>query len=124
MITDTQGFNDSEGRDYEYQQQMIAHIKQHGEVHAFILVFNGQNARWNKGTLEILEILKYAFPNFWQNLIVVLNFMQQSLVNVQMREQVLSDLDRERQVRRALQDCYNTQVDLKIYLIDTNFNKT
>ena len=75
VITDTQGLNDSEGRDEVHYRQMIDQIKAHGVVHAFILVFNGAVPRWNCAALQALKYLAEVFPRFWENLIVVINFM-------------------------------------------------
>ena len=41
IFTDTQGYNDCEGRDFKFAQEMIESIKAVGTVHAFLLVFNG-----------------------------------------------------------------------------------
>ena len=59
------------------QEQMIKHIKAHGKVNAFLLVLNGQNGRFGASSHDNLETLSQAFPGFWDNVILILNFMQQ-----------------------------------------------
>jgi len=88
IVTDTQGYNDTEQRDYEHAKQMIQTIQQGGHVNAFLLVFNGQMARWNGATLDVLRLLASNFPRFWDNLIVVLNFMPQDPLSIKRRNQV------------------------------------
>lgn len=81
---------------------MIETIKAQGTVHAFILVFNGATARWNLATLDVLRLIAKNFPRFWNNLIVVLNFMPQDEASIKRREQTQSDEDKIRDVRKAL----------------------
>lgn len=54
---------------------MINKIKEHGVVNAFFIVINGQQARWNAATQESLKVLSKAFPKFFDNVIIVMNFM-------------------------------------------------
>lgn len=73
-IVDTQGYNDPKGRDKEHAEQMIKLIKKFPEVNLFLLVFNGNNIRWNAATWEILSLFDKMFPEFWDNCLIVINF--------------------------------------------------
>ena len=101
-VTDTQGYNDCEGRDSEFAGQMIETIKAQGTVHAFLLVFNGSTARWNLATLDVLRLLAKNFPRFWNNLIVVLNFLPQDDASIARRAQANTDENKVKDVRKAL----------------------
>jgi len=76
-ITDTQGWLDPDGHfsDLDNREQMIQTIRNHGVVHSFILVFNGMVARWSGAALNTIDELGRVFPRFWNNTVVVLNFM-------------------------------------------------
>ena len=73
-VIDTQGFNDSNGRDIDNAKQMITLIKSVKSVKAFLVVLNGQNIRWNEGTLSVINLLNDMFPGFWKNAIFIVNF--------------------------------------------------
>jgi energy-coupling factor transporter ATP-binding protein EcfA2 len=73
-IVDTQGYNDPKGRDKEHAEQMIKLIKKFPEVRLFLLVFNGNNIRWNAATWDILSLFDKMFPEFWNNCLIVINF--------------------------------------------------
>ena len=53
---------------------MIKVIKEQKKINAFLLVFNGQNIRWNQATWQILTLFDQMFPQFWKNVIIVVNF--------------------------------------------------
>lgn len=74
LVGDTQGYNDPNGKDKKNASQMINVLKDVRTLNAFILVFNGGNIRWNEATWSVLNLLNNMFPNFWDNLIVVINF--------------------------------------------------
>lgn len=122
IITDTQGYNDTESRDFDHAKQMIKTIQDLGHVNAFLLVFNGQQARWNGATLDVLKLLAANFPSFWDNLIVVLNFMPQDPTAIKRRNQVQDDFTKMQEVQKALRSIYNTTAALPVICLDTNFN--
>jgi hypothetical protein len=77
-IVDTQGYNDPNGRDKQHADQMIKTIKKFPEVHLFLLVFNGNNIRWNSATWEILGLFDKMFPDFWNNCLILINFWSEN----------------------------------------------
>ena len=50
-VIDTQGYNDPKGKDYKNSQQMLKIMKEQISIHAFILLLNGNDARWDAGQL-------------------------------------------------------------------------
>jgi hypothetical protein len=50
-VIDTQGYCDPQGKDYQNSQQMIKVLKEQTFIHAFILVMNGNDIRWDAGQL-------------------------------------------------------------------------
>ena len=46
---DTQGYCDPEDNDYKNSQQMLKILKEQTCIHAFILVMNGNDIRWDSG---------------------------------------------------------------------------
>lgn len=74
LVVDTQGYNDPDGKDKENAAQMIETIKSLKSVHAFLLVFNGNIIRWNEATWSILNLFHNMFPNFWENMLIIINF--------------------------------------------------
>lgn len=77
-LVDTQGYNDPKGRDKEHADQMIKIINRFPEVHLFLLVFNGNNIRWNSATWEILGLFDKMFPDFWNNCLILINFWSEN----------------------------------------------
>lgn len=92
-VIDTQGYSDTDGKDFTNSKQMIELIKNEGTVNAFLLVFNGSLARWNSATLGVLDLLGQNFPRFWDNVIVILNFMPQDKKAIKRRESARSDAE-------------------------------
>ena len=73
-VVDTQGYNDPKNNDKKNAEQMIKVIKDLKKVKAFFLIFNGDIIRWNEATWSILNLFNNMFPNFWENLIIIVNF--------------------------------------------------
>ena len=72
-VIDTQGYNDPKGKDYKNSQQMLTIMKEQKCIHAFILLLNGNDARWDAGQLQMLDLLHQTFPQIWNNVIIVVN---------------------------------------------------
>eukprot|EP01017_Pseudomicrothorax_dubius_P028724 TRINITY_DN3432_c0_g3_i2.p1 TRINITY_DN3432_c0_g3~~TRINITY_DN3432_c0_g3_i2.p1 ORF type:complete len:453 (-),score=83.89 TRINITY_DN3432_c0_g3_i2:145-1503(-) len=95
-VIDTQGLNDAEGTDYEHTKQLINLLKREGYISAFILVLNGQETRWKSSTWSMLELFTNMYPNFWNKVIVLVNFWPTDEKSIKRRKQA----DRNEQVLR------------------------
>ncbi|TNV78908.1 hypothetical protein FGO68_gene3194 [Halteria grandinella] len=121
-IIDTCGYNDPEGKDYENSLKMVNLIKGQSQgINSFLLVFNGQNIRWNVATIKILELLDATFPDFWTNVIVVINFMPQSEGEIRKRQRSgRSDIQIRTTIKNELSKKFgipSTQ-SLPVYCVD------
>ncbi len=76
-VIDTQGYCDSKGNDYENSKQMLTILKEQPCIHAFILVLNGHEIRWDAALLQMLDLLDQTFPMIWANVIIVINHLSQ-----------------------------------------------
>ena len=56
-------------------------------IHAFILVLNGNDIRWDAGQLQMLDLLDQTFPMIWTNVIIVINHLQQDFKSIERREE-------------------------------------
>jgi predicted GTPase len=67
-LVDTPGLGDSEGRDGEHIANMVAEIKKIGFINTFLIVFNGQNPRFDQHLKSMLSLFKEIFgPDFIHN---------------------------------------------------------
>ena len=92
-------------------------------MNAFLLVFNGQVPRWTGATLDVLKLLAKNFPRFWDNLIVILNFMPQDTKSIQRRAQSQKDKEKLGEVKKAIQTIYGTTASIPVIALDTNYSK-
>ena len=90
-IIDTQGYCDPEGKDFENSQQMLKILKEQTCIHAFILVLNGNDIRWDAGQLQMLDLLHQTFPMIWANVIIVINHLSQDAKAINKRSKYRSD---------------------------------
>jgi GTPase Era involved in 16S rRNA processing len=93
LIVDTPGFNDSSGKDSQHINLIVDEVIKLKHIHAFLLVFNCNN-RWGEATNEMLDVLNKIFPNFWNNVILVLNFWEDN-ENAKMIRSLQGSVDQE-----------------------------
>ena len=84
-VIDTQGYCDPQGNDYKNSQQMLKILKEQTCIHAFILVMNGNDIRWDAGQLQMLDLLHQTFPMIWGNVIIVINHLPQDSKSINRR---------------------------------------
>jgi len=73
-IIDTPGLGDSRGsaQDSENINNMVSYLKKLGEVHAFVIVFNGENPRFDEHLKGMIRIFNQIFGGYYfQNAILV-----------------------------------------------------
>ena len=69
------GASDSEGRDYKHALEMAKIMKQEVKaVDVFLLLFNGQNPRFEASILKLLKLYQSIFSDkMWKNVITEVN---------------------------------------------------
>ena len=103
---------------------MIKLIKKQDEINAFILIFNGSNVRLDYSQLQVLDLLNEMLPNFFNNVILVLNFMSQSEGEKKKRERAgRGDIVLRANVKEELSQRFRVEAALPTYLIDCLFDK-
>lgn len=100
---------------------MIEVIKKHGPINAFLLVFNGSVARWNGSTLAVLDILGKNFPRFWENVIVIFNFMPQDAKAIKRRQATRPDSKLVAEAQNYLRETYKTDALLPTICLDAKY---
>lgn len=103
---------------------MIEVIKREKTVDAFLLVFNGNDKRWDSSTKNVLKLLEQNFPDFYDNTIVVLNQMPMNEDNIKRRKKVRSDMLTAAAVKEFIREISQTpSAILPVVCLDTKFDE-
>ena len=90
-VIDTQGYSDPNGKDFKNSKQMLMIMKEQTCIHAFILVLDGNDVRWDAGQRQMLDLLHQTFPMIWENVIIVINRLPQDENSIDRRKKKRSD---------------------------------
>ena len=80
MFSDTQGFADTNGRDARFVQDLATTMMRNiTSVNVFLLLFKGNENRFNKWTQDQLSIYESIFgPEFWKHAMTEFTFWSHS----------------------------------------------
>ena len=125
-VIDTQGYCDPGGNDYKNSQQMLKILKEQTCIHAFMLVMNGNDIRWDAGQLQMLDLLDQTFPMIWANVIIVINHLPQDAKNIKRRSNHRSDPTLRSMISENLRERYNIDkmLSMPAFFLDCSYDKT
>mmetsp|Transcript_23797 Transcript_23797/g.38210 ORF Transcript_23797/g.38210 Transcript_23797/m.38210 type:complete len:433 (+) Transcript_23797:61-1359(+) len=124
-LVDTPGLGDSEGRDSRHIAEMAKALKEHGEVHLFVIVFNGEDARMNEHTKGMIGIFSEMFgPEFLQNAALLFTHWPMDKYSIRRRRRSgLTKENRHFEFNKKFQEIFGSTRDLPSFFLDCEYDR-
>mmetsp|Transcript_25536 Transcript_25536/g.42788 ORF Transcript_25536/g.42788 Transcript_25536/m.42788 type:complete len:422 (-) Transcript_25536:188-1453(-) len=124
-LVDTPGLGDSEGRDSRHIAEMAKALKEHGEVHLFVIVFNGEDARMNEHTKGMIGIFSEMFGSeFLQNAALLFTHWPMDKYSIKRRKRSgLTRENRHYEFNKKFQEIFGNTSDLPSFYLDCEYDR-
>jgi len=126
-IFDTPGTGDTEGRDCDHAIALAEDLKKIGSIDAFLLLFKGNNLRFDQRMQEQITLFRNIFGvNLFENVITEFTYWSHDDGNVRKRKRNQGGLDEEKKHRtwnKEYQDKFDVPIEIPSVFIDPVYDE-